>query len=149
MKKLDYELFDQVLEQATVNPRRRMHYDLRTQAAEPKAADGSASWHDTSMKMLNVLMHDTVIPVHRHANTNEVVVVMRGSGVEVEYDVNDGTLIEIQRVHLSSGSQCSGVVVGRGVWHTFIPNEDGTVIFEAKDGAYDPNTTEELFVVPR
>ncbi len=29
-------------------------------------------------------------------------------------------------------------------YHTIIPHKDGTVIFEAKDRAYDPGSTEDL-----
>lgn len=144
MTRLDYELFDEVMPQAETSPRRRMHYDLRTEAFEPLALDGSHTWHDTSMKMLNVLMKDTVIPIHRHSETNEVVIVMRGRGCEVEYD---GEGRELQRVELAAGSECSGVVVSRGAWHTFIAHEDGTTIFEAKDRAYDSVGTEEFLKV--
>lgn len=142
-------MFDSVALRASESPRRRMHYDLRTEAFEPLREDGSHSWHDTSMKMLNVLMADSVIPVHRHADTNEVVVVMRGSGCEVEFEVRNGVLAEIHRVEMAAGSSCSGVVVPRGAWHTFIAHEDGTTIFEAKDGAYDPVKTEEIFGMGR
>ena len=144
MKRLDFELFDEVALRAVESPRKRMHYDLRTEAFEPLREDGSHSWHDTSMKMLNVLMADSVIPIHRHRDTNEVVVVMRGSGCEVEYD-DEGR--ELERVELMAGGACSGVMVPRGAWHTFIAHEDGTTIFEAKDGAYDPVETEE-FLTP-
>ena len=34
--------------------------------------------------------------------------------------------------------------VPRNVYHTFVPHEDGMVIFEAKDRAYDPEGTEEF-----
>lgn len=144
MKKLDFELFDEVTQCAAESPRRRMHYDLRTEAFEPLTEDGRPSWHDTSMKMLNVLMKDTVIPIHRHKDTNEVVIVMRGRGYEATYD-DLGQ--ELERVELESGTKCSGVVVPRGAWHTFIALEDGTTIFEAKDGAYDPVGTEEFLKV--
>lgn len=144
MKKLDFVLFDEVAQRAAESPRRRMHYDLRTEAFEPADASGVRSWHDTSMKMLNVLMKDTVIPIHRHRDTNEVVVVMRGSGCEVTYD-DKGR--ELHRVEMTAGGECSGVMVPRGAWHTFVALEDGTTIFEAKDGAYDPNETEE-FLMP-
>ena len=146
MLKLDDALFSEVGKKAKTSPRRRMHYDLRTQAFEPIAADGSCSWHDTSMKMLNVMMKDTVIPIHRHNDTNEVVIIMAGAGDEVEYSVDSasGDLVETSRIHLEVG-ECQGVVVGRAVWHTFIPTEDNTVIFEAKDGAYDPATTEDIW----
>ena len=146
MLKLDKILFSEVGEKAKASPRRRMHYDLRTQAFEPVAADGGYSWRDTSMKMLNVIMKDTVIPIHRHNDTNEVVIIMAGAGDEVEYavDSTSGALVETHRVHLEVGG-CTGVVVGRAVWHTFIPTEDNTVIFEAKDGAYDPIMTEDIW----
>lgn len=85
-----------------------------------------------------------MIPIHRHKDTNEVVVVMRGSGCEVEYD-DEGR--ELHRVEMTAGGECSGVMVPRGAWHTFVALEDGTTIFEAKDGAYDPIETEE-FLTP-
>lgn len=141
MKRLDFELFDEVALRAAESPRKRMHYDLRTEAFEPKAPDGQHTWHDTSMKMLNVLMADSVIPIHRHNNTNEIVIVMRGKGYEAMYD-DQGR--ELERVLMEAGSSCSGVMVPRGAWHTFVAIEDGTTIFEAKDGAYDPITTEEF-----
>ena len=146
MLKLDNTLFSEVGEKAEASLRRRMHYDLRTQAFEPVAADGVCNWHDTSMKMLNVMMKDTVIPIHRHNDTNEVVIILAGAGDEVDYaeDSASGKLVETSRVHLESGG-CQGVVVGRAAWHTFIPTEDNTVIFEAKDGAYDPITTEDIW----
>lgn len=139
MKFLDYKLFDSVEVEALDSPRHRMHYDLRTQAM-----DEDTSWQDTSQRMLNVMMKDTVIPIHRHSETSETVIVLRGSGDEVTYD-SEGK--EIERVYLMSGSECAAVQVPRNVYHTFIPHEDGTVIFEAKDRAYDPEGTEEFLTV--
>jgi cupin fold WbuC family metalloprotein len=91
--------------------------------------------------MLNVMMKDTVIPIHRHAETTETVIVLRGSGDEVIYS-DKGE--EIERVTLRYGSDCPAVQVPRNAYHTFVPHEDGTVIFEAKDRAYDPIKTEEF-----
>lgn len=112
-----------------------MNFDLRTEATEAK------SWRDTSQRMLNVMMEDAVIPIHRHADTTETVIVLKGSGDEVIYD-DAGR--EIDRVTLEYGSKCSAVQIPRNSFHTFIPHEDGTVIFEAKDREYDPKKTEEL-----
>lgn len=134
MLKLDSELFDIVEDKAKLSPRLRMHYDLRTQASE-------SGWTDYSQRMLNVMRRDTVIPIHRHNETNEVVIVLRGSGDEVIYDAQGN---EIERVTMKANSDCSGVVVPRSAWHTFIPLEDGTAIFEAKDRPYDPIATEEF-----
>lgn len=136
MEKIDNELFERVREEAEASPRLRMHYDLRTQAT-----DSDPLWRDSSQRMLNVMMKDTVIPIHRHAETTETVIVLRGSGDEVIYN-NEGE--EIERVTLRYGSDCPAVQVLRNAYHTFIPHEDGTVIFEAKDRAYDPIKTEEF-----
>ena len=136
MKILDDYLFDVIEREAKASPRHRMNYDLRTQGM-----DEDPEWRDTSQRMLNVMMKDTVIPIHRHTETSETVIVLRGSGDEVIYD-DKGQVVE--RVTLQYGSECSAVQVPRNVYHTFIPHEDGTVIFEAKDRAYDPESTEDL-----
>lgn len=136
MNILNYHLFDSIMGEASASPRHRMHLDLRTQAL-----DEDSSWRDTSQRMLNVMMKDTVIPIHRHTETSETVIVLRGSGDEVIYDA-DGH--EVDRISLRYGSECSAVQVSRNTYHTFIPHEDGTVIFEAKDRAYDPVNTEQI-----
>lgn len=136
MKILDDYLFDVIEREAKVSPRHRMNYDLRTQGM-----DEDPEWCDTSQRMLNVMMKDTVIPIHRHTETSETVIVLRGSGDEVIYD-DKGQVVD--RVTLQYGSKCPAVQVPRNVYHTFIPHEDGTVIFEAKDRTYDPVGTEEL-----
>ena len=146
MKILDKELFNKIEKEAKASPRRRMNHDLRTQAEE-SVVHGSRlmvngeEWKDTSQRMLNVMMKDTVIPIHRHSETSETVIILRGSGDEVTYD-SEGK--ELERVTLLYGSDCAAVQVPRNVYHTFIPHEDGTAIFEAKDRAYDPEGTEEF-----
>ena len=149
MKILDFNLFDNIEELAKENPRRRMNHDLRTQAEEPVVSGTKfqdSGWRDTSQRMLNVMMKDTVIPIHRHAETAETVIVLRGSGDEVTYD-DSGK--EVERITLRYGTECAAVQVPRNVYYTFIPHEDGTVIFEAKDRAYDPEGTEEFLTVGR
>ena len=143
MKILDKELFNKIEKEAKASPRRRMNHDLRTQAEELVSGFKfqDSGWRDTSQRMLNVMMKDTVIPIHRHSETSETVIILRGSGDEVTYD-SEGN--ELQRVTLRYGSECAAVQVPRNTYHTFIPHEDGTVIFEAKDRAYDPEKTEEF-----
>ena len=127
--KLDNHLFDTVLLQAQESPRRRMNYDLRTSKA------------DTSQRMLNVLMTDTVIPIHRHTETSETVIVCRGKVREEFYDAQGNKTAEFV---LEAGGECPGIQVPMGQYHTLVCLEDGSVIFEAKDRAYDPVGTEEI-----
>ncbi len=127
--KLDNALFDEVLLKAQESPRRRMNFDLRT------------THDDLSQRMLNVLMTDTVIPIHRHVDTSETVVVLRGKVREEFYDATGTKTAEFI---LEAGGECPGVQVPMGQYHTLVCLEDGSVIFEAKDGAYDPIKTEEF-----
>ena len=72
----DDRLFDDITEKAKASPRLRMHYDLRD------------SVDDGSMRMLNALEPGTVIPIHRHNDTSEEVICLRGVVEEIIYDSN-------------------------------------------------------------
>lgn len=150
--KLDNALFDNILLQALASPRRRMHFDLRTQAEMPGQAghdekpearhDGKPeAWRDMSQRMLNVMMPETVIPIHRHPETSETVIVCRGAVREEFYDEKGRKIAEFV---LEAGGDCPGVQVPRGMYHTCVCLVPGSVIFEAKDRPYDPERTEEF-----
>lgn len=136
--RLDNKLFDQILLQAKESMRRRMHMDLRTQATSDE------SWADQSQRMLNVLMTDTVIPIHRHTETSETVIVCRGKVREEFYDAEGNKTAESV---MEAGGECPGIQVPMGQYHTLVCLEDGSVIFEAKDRPYDPVRTEEFLAL--
>ena len=46
---------------------------------------------------------------------------------------------------LEAGGDCPGVQVPKGMYHTCVSLEPGSVIFEAKDRPYDPVGTEEVW----
>lgn len=96
--------------------------------------------------MLNVLMSDTVIPIHRHRETSETVVVCRGAIREEFYD-DQGHKTE--EFILRAGGECPAIQVPKGVFHTTVCLEDGSIIFEAKDGAYKPISPEDVDTVPK
>lgn len=136
---LDFELFDSILPQAENSARGRMNYDLRTQAFED-----TGSWKDGSQRMLNVLTPETVIPIHRHNDTSETVIVLRGAVEEVFFDAS-GAVLESHV--LQYGGPCPGIQVPRGMYHTCRCLEPGSVLFEAKDRPYDPVRTEDFLKV--
>ena len=129
---LDNKLFDDILIRAQESPRHRMHFDLRT------------SVNDDSQRMLNVMMSDTVIPIHRHNETSETVIVCRGKVREEFYDTEGNKIAEFV---LQAGGECPGIQIPKGQYHTLVCLEDGSVIFEAKDKPYDPNSTEDFLVI--
>jgi hypothetical protein len=123
------ELLDELTARAKASDRLRMHFDMRDSA------------EDGSMRMLNAIEPGTVIPVHRHRETSEDVIVLRGEAVEVLYD-SAGR--EVERWHLVAGSECVACHVPKGQFHTCKSLRSGTVIVEFKNGRYDPVGTEEL-----
>lgn len=127
--KIDNELLDELTERAKESPRLRMHYDLRD------------SSEDGSMRMLNALEPGTVIPVHRHRETSEDVICLRGEVEEVLYS-DSGE--EIEHWHLKAGTTQVACHVPMNQYHTCRSLVTGSVIFEFKNGKYDPATTEDI-----
>lgn len=127
--KLDKILLDSVSEEAKQSPRLRMNRDMRTTV------------NDRSQRMLNAIEPGTVLPIHRHCKSTETCIVLCGSAEEIFYDDNGN---ETERVLMKSGSDCCGVNIELGRWHKIVSLEPGTVIFEAKDGAYEPLTSEDI-----
>ena len=113
-KKLISELFDKAL----ANPRLRQNYDLRT------------SPDDGGQRMLNALMPGTQVPIHRHPNSNENVLLICGKLIEIVYD-NDSN--EVERIHLDPSVGNFGCVVPAGAWH-IVEVLEPSIIYEVKDG---------------
>lgn len=121
--KFDKELFDSVTREAAQSERLRMARDMRTSSS------------DRSQRMLNAIEPGTILPVHRHRGSTEICIVLRGKAEEIFYDDN-GQVTE--RVVMQPDTDCCGVNIEVGRWHKIVSLEPGTVIFEAKDGAYEP-----------
>ena len=82
---INKEFLGKLFEQAVENPRLRQSYDLRT------------SLDDTSQRMLIALLPGTVVPIHRHPNSNENVLLLCGKLVEVLYDENGKEVEKVMR----------------------------------------------------
>ena len=128
---IDNAFLDQLTAKAQTSPRKRMHYDLRDDTA------------DTSMRMLNALEPGTVIPIHRHNDTSEEIVVLRGEVEEVLFDDKGN---EVECYHLTAGGDIMACRVPMGQYHTCRSLKSGSVIIEFKRGMYNPETTEDYFV---
>ena len=123
---IDKELIERLFAEAAANPRFRVNCDLRNSA------------EDGSQRALNALQPGTKVPIHRHPNSSESVVLLCGAMDEVFYDDKGA---ETERIHLCPSEGCFGCQVPKGVWHSvevFVP----TVILEAKDGRYGEDGSE-------
>ena len=126
---IDNQLLSTLSSQAKASPRLRQNYDLRN------------SENDNSQRMLNALEPGTVIPIHRHRNTSETVVIVRGSLIERFYD-EEGNVTE--EVLMVPGGENPVVLIEKGRWHSLECLEPNTVLFESKDGAYEPLPEEDI-----
>lgn len=125
---IDTGLLDSLSAAAKTSPRKRMNYDLRTSPS------------DNSQRMLNALEPGTEVPVHRHRNTTETFVILRGRAIQYFYD-EDGNVTE--EVRVDANGPCRMISVEAGRWHRISSLESGTVIFECKDGAFEPRLPED------
>lgn len=126
---IDREYLDKLSVKAQNCERLRMSSDLRTTV------------YDSSQRILNALEPGTILPIHRHRNTSETIIVLRGSLKEFYY--NDKGEI-IKEFLLQENGECIGVQIPIGQWHGIEVLESRTVIFEAKDGVYTPLTDEDI-----
>ena len=129
---IDNKLFDVLSEEARKLSRLRMNYDMRN------------SSEDKSQRMLNAIEPGTELPIHRHRNSSETCIVLRGVAEELFYDDN-GNITE--RTIMEPTTACCGVNIPIGLWHKIVSLEPGTVIFEAKDGSYEPLSPEDILTL--
>lgn len=138
---IDKKILDDLTVQAKTSPRLRMNLDLRN------------SDSDGSQRMLNAIEPGTVMPIHRHHGSSETVVCIRGHFEEYLYGYteirSDGTPDPdsfglIETIDMYPGGPILNIE--KGQWHSLKCLESGTILFEAKDGAYAPLTEEEIFV---
>ena len=130
--KIDDTFLDDLTAQVKANPRLRQSYDLRTTS------------EDKSQRMLNALEPCTVIPIHRHRNSSETMVIVRGKLIERFYD-DAGNLTD--EFLMEPCGEYPMVQIRAGQWHSLEVLDSGTVIFEAKDGKYMPLSEEDLMII--
>ena len=129
--KITQTILDELTEQAKVSPRLRMNLDLRDSETEQ------------SQRMLNAIEPGSVLPIHRHQHTSELMVCLRGRLQvefynELEKKCTDSFIIEPNGKNMA-------VSIPIGVWHTVHALDSGTVILEMKAGAYDSLSPNDIF----
>ena len=127
---IDQQILDELTSKAKESPRLRVAMDLRN------------SPDDQSQRMLNALEPGTVMPIHRHKGTSETCVCVRGHFEEYFYD-SGGHLTEM--VDMVPGGVVLNIEAGQ--WHNLKCLESGTVLLEAKDGAWRELGEEEVMEI--
>ena len=121
MKIIDTHLLDSVTEQARKNERLRMNYNLHE------------SLDNKVQKLLNAIEPGTKLLIHRHPDTAETYILIRGS-LRILFYNEARELIDSEVLCVSEGKY--GVDIPSGQWHSIEVIETGTVILEVKEGPY-------------
>ena len=124
-------ILDELTAKAKASPRLRMNYDLRNSA------------EDGSQRMLNAIEPGTVMPIHRHRNSSETCVCIRGHFEEYFYD-GEGRLTDT--IDMRPGGTVINIPAGQ--WHSLKSLESGTVLLECKDGRWEPLGEEDVIELP-
>lgn len=129
---IDNEILDSLTARAQASPRLRMNLNFHQ------------SLDEKCHRFLNAVEPGANIPIHRHPEKEETFVVLRGRIRVITYN-DDGTIIENMVLNPSEGRY--GVNVGKNVWHTVEALEQGSVIFECKEGPYVPHEEEGILTI--
>ena len=87
-------------------------------------------------RMLNAIQPFCYIQPHRHSNPPkaESIIVLKGSVCYVTFDESGSVK---QMLRMRANTDCFGVDIEPGVFHTFFALEEDTVLFEVKPGPYE------------
>jgi cupin fold WbuC family metalloprotein len=88
-----------------------------------------------SQRLLNALEPGTQVPIHKHDNTAETYILLRGS-IRVDFYNTENQVTESATLDPKQG--VFGLDIPAGQLHSLEVLEPGTVIFECKDGPYTP-----------
>ena len=127
---IDNKLLEDLTRQAKSSPRLRMNFDMRNTP------------DDKSQRMLNAIEPGTVMPIHRHMDSSETCLCVRGHFVEYFYDEKGNVT---NTFDMLPGGLIINVPIGQ--WHSLKSLESGTVLFECKDGKYEPQRAEDILEV--
>lgn len=130
---IDQKLLDQVSIQAKESTRLRMNYNFHQ------------SLDDKCHRMLNAVEPGTEVPIHRHPTKDESFVILRGKVRSTTYN-DDGSVID--SVVLSQEDGVYGVDILKGVWHKLESLEPNSVIFECKEGPFEPHEEDGILELP-
>ena len=126
MKKINANLIQEVLQKANDSPRKRINYNFH---------DGD---RDPLQRMLNAMQPGTYLQPHKHENPDkrEVFMALTGKFVVIQFH-DDGTISDY--MILNPAQMEFAAEVQARTYHTIICLAPNSVIYELKDGPYDPS----------
>ncbi len=118
-------LLDNLVREARASERKRKNYNFHKHPS------------DNLQRMLNALEPGSYVQPHKHESPDkrEAFIILRGEAVVVEFD-DEGEITESHILSNKTGNY--GVEVAPRTWHAIYALQSGTVVYELKDGPYNP-----------
>lgn len=132
MQLIDEILLNEITQEACGSPRLRMNHNLH------------ASLDDKVQRLLNAMEPGTMLPIHRHKDTDETYIILRGK-LDVKVYSEQKECIASYRLDPVEGK--FGIHIPANSWHNVEILGKGTVIFEVKEGPYLPLNEEDIMIV--
>jgi cupin fold WbuC family metalloprotein len=127
MLRIDNQLIETVIDKASKSERKRSNLNFHKHSG------------DTLQRMLNVLNPDSYVCPHKHENPDkrEAFLILKGELLVIEFD-DQGNISNHCILSASEGNY--GVEMSPRIYHTIIALQPSTVVYELKDGPYNPDT---------
>lgn len=137
MKIFSRQYFDRLVIDAGLSPRLRAHINVHDSYDEP------------SQKLFNAITMDSYIRPHRHSLDPKAECLLAVSGLLSLVTFSDEGMVSSvilfgSEKYSQTYSIASGLELPSGVWHTVVSLIDNSVLFEVKDGPFDPIAAKEL-----
>ena len=120
---LTTKILDETSAKAKVCPRLRMNWNLHE------------SFEDSVQRMFNALEPGTEVPVARHPDSAETLIILRG---RLRILIFNGNKEILEDVVIDPITDNIGYHIPKGVWHQVQSLEEGTIVFETREGPYKP-----------
>jgi cupin fold WbuC family metalloprotein len=122
---IDQPMIEKLTDEARSSARKRKNLNFHPFASDPLH------------RMLHGMEPETYVQPHKHENPDkrEAFIILTGKAVAVQY-TDTGEVDDY--IILDSRAGNYGVEIAPRTWHNLIALETGTVVYEVKDGPWDP-----------
>ena len=125
MKIISQDLIKEIQSHAAQSKRRRKNFNFHEAMSDP------------INRMLNALEPDSYVRPHKHENPDkrELFILLTGKMLVVFFN-EEGNITEYTTLSKQGNL---GIEIPPKTFHTIIALEKGTIVFEVKDGPYEPS----------
>lgn len=127
--RFDSTFLAKLIFQAQNDPKLRTNYTLHN------------SFEDKVQRMFNALEPATFLPIARHMDSDETLVIISGKLRILIFDDNKNV---IDNVIIAQNSADFAYHINKGTWHKVESLEHGTVCFEIREGPYKPLSKQDI-----